>query len=209
MPAVLVFREASASSEIRATFGRKGQRWLLSGHRARMLRLVDSCITQLKAQGPARTCNESKEEEEEGHRDFEVREFEDAARGRARCSARSHHLLPFGGAQALAGRATPGPPYHSHARRRKRGRTPRPTPSPPSAAHASALAPTTTCRFWLWEWVLGSVSFLFYFYFGFRVQGQGFRVHNLGCREEGSYLRRIDFVYHSTLGLRVIKKKKV
>jgi len=29
------------------------------------LRLIDSCITQLKAQGPARTCNESKEEEEE------------------------------------------------------------------------------------------------------------------------------------------------
>jgi len=28
------------------------------------LRLVDSCITQLKAQGPSRTCNESKEEEE-------------------------------------------------------------------------------------------------------------------------------------------------
>jgi len=27
------------------------------------LRLIDSCITQLKAQGPARTCNESKEEE--------------------------------------------------------------------------------------------------------------------------------------------------
>jgi len=26
------------------------------------LRLVDSCITQHKAQGPARTCNESKEE---------------------------------------------------------------------------------------------------------------------------------------------------
>jgi len=29
------------------------------------LRLIDPCITQLKAQGPARTCNESKEEEEE------------------------------------------------------------------------------------------------------------------------------------------------
>ena len=29
------------------------------------LRLVDSCITQLKAQGPARACDESKEEEEE------------------------------------------------------------------------------------------------------------------------------------------------
>ena len=30
------------------------------------LRLIDSCITQLKAQGPSRTCNESKEEEEAG-----------------------------------------------------------------------------------------------------------------------------------------------
>jgi len=29
------------------------------------LRLIDSCITQLKAQEPARTCNESKEEEED------------------------------------------------------------------------------------------------------------------------------------------------
>ena len=29
------------------------------------LRLIDSCITQLKAQGPSRTCNESEEEEEE------------------------------------------------------------------------------------------------------------------------------------------------
>jgi len=28
------------------------------------LRLIDSCITQLQAQGPSRTCNESKEEEE-------------------------------------------------------------------------------------------------------------------------------------------------
>jgi len=28
------------------------------------LGLIDSCITQRKAQGPARTCNESKEEEE-------------------------------------------------------------------------------------------------------------------------------------------------
>ena len=29
------------------------------------LRLIYSCITQLKAQGPYRTCNESEEEEEE------------------------------------------------------------------------------------------------------------------------------------------------
>ena len=28
------------------------------------LRLIDSCVTQLKAQGPSRTCNECKEEEE-------------------------------------------------------------------------------------------------------------------------------------------------
>ena len=28
------------------------------------LRLIDSCISQLKVQGPSRTCNESKEEEE-------------------------------------------------------------------------------------------------------------------------------------------------
>jgi len=27
--------------------------------------------------------------------------------------------------------------------------------------------------------------------------------------EEGSYLRLIDFVYHSTLGLRVLKKRRV
>jgi len=29
------------------------------------LRLIDSCITQLKAQGPSRTCNESNKEERE------------------------------------------------------------------------------------------------------------------------------------------------
>jgi len=31
------------------------------------LRSIDSCITQLKAQGPSRTCNESKEEEDYLH----------------------------------------------------------------------------------------------------------------------------------------------
>ena len=30
------------------------------------LRRIESCITQLKAQGPSRTCNESKEQEEQG-----------------------------------------------------------------------------------------------------------------------------------------------
>ena len=32
------------------------------------MRLIDSCITQLKAQTPSRTCNESKEEEEKKKR---------------------------------------------------------------------------------------------------------------------------------------------
>jgi len=32
------------------------------------LRLIDSCITQLKAQGPSRTCDESKEEDRCVHR---------------------------------------------------------------------------------------------------------------------------------------------
>ena len=50
----------------------------------------------------------------------------------------------------------------------------------------------------------------------------GLRGHGISCRleennyftemrsgsEAGSYLRLIDFVYHSTLGLRVIKKKE-
>ena len=38
---------------------------MCSGSTVAYLRLIDSCITQLKAQGPSRTCNESKEEEEE------------------------------------------------------------------------------------------------------------------------------------------------
>ena len=37
------------------------------------LRLIDSCITQLKVQGPYRTCNERKEEEEEGIRKVNMR----------------------------------------------------------------------------------------------------------------------------------------
>jgi len=46
---------------------RSGRSWTMcSGSEAgSYLRLIDFCITQLKTQGPARTCNESKEEEEE------------------------------------------------------------------------------------------------------------------------------------------------
>ena len=39
------------------------------------LRLNDSCITQLKAQGPSRTCNESNEEEEEEEEDLSKQSF--------------------------------------------------------------------------------------------------------------------------------------
>jgi len=39
------------------------------------LKLIDSCITQLKAQGHSRTCNEG-EEEEERSLEREVEEFE-------------------------------------------------------------------------------------------------------------------------------------
>ena len=40
--------------------------YLVSGSAAgSYLRLIDSCITQLNAQGPSRTCNESKKEEED------------------------------------------------------------------------------------------------------------------------------------------------
>jgi len=81
------------------------------------LKRIDSCITQLQAQGPSRTCNESKEKEVQGTDRMMV----------------------------------------------------------PSAAGVDGLAART-------EMCSGS--------------------------ETGLYSRRIDFVYHSTLGLRVIKKKK-
>ena len=43
-----------------------------------------------------------------------------------------------------------------------------------------------------------------------KVKTKGARTIQEMCRgsEAGSYLRLIDFVYHSTLGLRVIKKKQ-
>jgi len=47
----------------RAPSGQRGS--VSSGQSSSVgLRLIDSCITQLKAQGPSRTCNESREEEE-------------------------------------------------------------------------------------------------------------------------------------------------
>ena len=65
---------------VRALARNHPEGWKLQGHSRKLagerqwfrgglvfgscLRLIDSCITQLKAQGPSRTCNESKEEEE-------------------------------------------------------------------------------------------------------------------------------------------------
>ena len=48
-------RRSMLNAPASATFGVEGS----------YLRLIDSCITQLKAQGPFRTCDESKAEEEE------------------------------------------------------------------------------------------------------------------------------------------------
>jgi len=54
------------------------------------VRLIDFCITQLKAQGPSRTCNESKEEEERGgagagrHADVQSRRLHPAVLGGSR-----------------------------------------------------------------------------------------------------------------------------
>ena len=51
------------------------------------MRLIDSCITQLMAQGPSRTCNESKEEDEEdSHLEATERSFQARVRRVARRS---------------------------------------------------------------------------------------------------------------------------
>ena len=55
------------SRERKVTFS-FGRTRVPASQRARRVRLwtfIDLCITQLKAQGPSRTCNESKEEEQE------------------------------------------------------------------------------------------------------------------------------------------------
>ena len=51
-------------------WGAEGNKEVISGS---YLRLIDSCITQLKAQGPSRTCNESKEEEEDSRTSSRLR----------------------------------------------------------------------------------------------------------------------------------------
>jgi len=64
------------------------------------LRLVDFCITEVKAQGPSRTCNESEEEEAEYILDRNYSEHPLGIRGRS---------LPTGGLDVI--RKEAGPSY--------------------------------------------------------------------------------------------------
>ena len=55
-----MWRQASPPSMISPPLSVMARASLCEGS---YLRLIDSCMTQFKAQGPSRTCNESKEEE--------------------------------------------------------------------------------------------------------------------------------------------------
>ena len=59
------------------------------------LRLIDSCIPQLKAQGPSRTCYESKEEDEDT---VELRESESVRErvGEKVAPRKPHRVQPAG-----------------------------------------------------------------------------------------------------------------
>jgi len=56
--------------------------------------------------------------------------------------------------------------------------------------------------------VLNAGSFSLSFFDRILLRASGFRVQMCSGSEAVSYLRRIDFVYHSTLGLRVIKREE-
>ena len=55
---------AAGEREEGVTLPQKHQKMCSGCEADSYLRLIDSCITQLKVQGPSRTCNESKEEED-------------------------------------------------------------------------------------------------------------------------------------------------
>jgi len=60
LPQLRLIHDLSQLRPIHRPYGRQYRRDAEAGS---YLRLMDSCITQLKAQGPSRTCNESQEEE--------------------------------------------------------------------------------------------------------------------------------------------------
>ena len=67
------------------------------------VRLIDACMTQLKAQGPSRTCNESKDEEEEFRRPTSLPSAQSS------CSeVVSIALAPIGCIASSLKRTTPG-----------------------------------------------------------------------------------------------------
>ena len=62
------FAEDSGGRRTRAIRARIDRGCVVVTEAGSYLRLIDFCITQLKAQGPSRTCDESKEEEETKNR---------------------------------------------------------------------------------------------------------------------------------------------
>ena len=97
------------------------------------LRRIDSCITQLKAQGPSRTCNESKEEDEEALRAGRCRHYNHhCVRGGAGIST----TTACGVVQALALPLVDS--HRTHAGAAVRARTP--DPSNPLLENAEGLS---------------------------------------------------------------------
>ena len=67
------------------------------------MRRIDSCVTQRKAQGPSRTCNDSKEEDEEEEEEEEEEEDlpDAAAEAVLDADGARHRVVPIGTALNL------------------------------------------------------------------------------------------------------------
>ena len=154
------------------------------------LRLIDSCVTQFKAQGPSRTCDESKEEEEKKHlgrdcselafalpithlRSNPFRKLSLSLDTDLRPSLALTFDIGWTDPPGLAGSTSAGIVRSWFFS---------------SRSERSRVSPPAAC-------------------FEFGVEGVYFTEMCSGS-EAGSYLRLIDLVYHSTLGWKVIKKKK-
>jgi len=144
------------------------------------LRIIDSCITQLKAQGPSRTCNESNEEEEEEE------EEEDSGMQHGRCGWRgiteaSRSISPT----RSSSRDTPSAsrPFAPSASRPFATAPPSPSPAPPLVSLAVGISPRCS------KSQPGSGFGFRVLGLGFRVQGSGFRVRGSGFRVQGSGFR--------------------
>jgi len=118
------------------------------------LRLIDSCITQLKAQGPSRTCNESKEEEEgylaweenESAAVLEGHELEDGEGDEEQNIRREEHRLVLRDALPQAAREEHDVHHYAQARpgqpqRNLRGQLPSPSPTSNARVALGSLGP--------------------------------------------------------------------